>query len=577
MILLKPGLSPTALLALAALVTLPAAVPASVGYTDNGKPLDCAQNKSLCTEVYASATVFGHYVGHDEPSVLFYSNKPGSGNRNQWQLILPTDPSPVVTDPTPNDKSWNFELHPTFWFSMALCDTQSYPEVRADCPADSDANITALANHPGTAFMELQFYPPGYVKWPAGTSCSATQWCAALNIDSLSEDPIHGNTLNTTCQNMIAGGVEYLNFAFVTRDGTTAGHGPPGPLTSNVATFTPNPATDLFMNSGDHVRMTMFDTADGLKVVIDDLTAGVSGSMTASPANGFGQMRFAPPPDSGDPRAGNDCTQIPYAFHPMYSTSSPQTRVPWAAHSSNIAFSDEIGHFDYCTGALDKSDPFTPCIPNTGSEGVSGDHENPEGLARPSFPWADDYFCFEPGQSLLVQVQGCLGANLGFDGVSYKHLWPGGDPNHAGPLYFSSPLTGSATDFDSNYQAAALETDLPAVERATYQHCDVFNGDRCTHLPVTDGGSSAAFYPFYSIGTLGDDSSDRRDDRRACWWTLGESIPGFTRNAFGGSSQQYGPLYPLTFLISGGGGNTEILYDDFHQDLQGNPCPARVP
>jgi hypothetical protein len=403
------------------------------------------------------------------------------------------------------------------------------------------------------------------------------QWCAALNIDSLSEDPIHGNALNTTCQNMIAGGVEYLNFAFVTKDGTTAGHGPAGPLTSNAATFTPNSATDVFMNAGDHVRITMFDTADGLKVVIDDLTTGVSGSMTASPANGFGQMRFAPPPDSGDPRAGNDCTQLPYAFHPMYSTSSPQTRVPWAAHSSNIAFSDEIGHFDYCTGALDTSDPLTPCIPNTGSEGVSGDHENPEGLARPSFPWADDYFCFEPGQSLLVQVQGCLGQNLGFDGVSYQHLWPDGNPNHAGPLYFSSPLTGSGTDFDSNYQRAALETDLPAVERATYQHCDVFSGDRCTHLPVTDGGSRADFYPFYSIGSLGDDSSGTRDDSRACWWTLGDSLPGFTQNAFGGSAQQYGPLYPQTYLIAGVGGNTEILYDDFHQDLQGNPCPARVP
>ena len=122
-----------------------------------------------------------------------------------------------------------------------------------------------------------------------------------------------------------------------------------------------------------------------------------------------------------------------------------------------------------------------------------------------------------------------------------------------------------------------METDLPDVERATYQHCDVFNGDRCTHLPVTDGGSSAAFYPFYSIGTLGDDSSDTRDDGRACWWTLGESIPGFTRDAFGGSSQQYGPLYPQTYLIPGGGGNTETLYDDFHHDFQSNPCPARVP
>ncbi len=34
--------------------------------------------------------------------------------------------------------------------------------------------------------MELQFYPPGYVQQFSGTSCNATQWCAALTIDSLS-------------------------------------------------------------------------------------------------------------------------------------------------------------------------------------------------------------------------------------------------------------------------------------------------------------------------------------------------------------------------------------------------------
>ena len=43
---------------------------------------------SLCTEVANSKDVFGgEYVGHDEPSAVFYSNKPGSGNRNQYQVV----------------------------------------------------------------------------------------------------------------------------------------------------------------------------------------------------------------------------------------------------------------------------------------------------------------------------------------------------------------------------------------------------------------------------------------------------------------------------------------------------------
>jgi hypothetical protein len=44
------------------------------------KALDCIdRNGSLCTEVYNSIGYGGSYTGHDEPSLLFYSNVPGSG------------------------------------------------------------------------------------------------------------------------------------------------------------------------------------------------------------------------------------------------------------------------------------------------------------------------------------------------------------------------------------------------------------------------------------------------------------------------------------------------------------------
>ena len=42
----------------------------------------------------------------------------------------------------------------------------------------------------------------------------------------------------------------------------------------------------------------------------------------------------------------------------MYSTSSEHTRVPWAAHSYNVAFSDEIGHFEYCN----RANPQGSCV-----------------------------------------------------------------------------------------------------------------------------------------------------------------------------------------------------------------------
>ena len=57
--------------------------------------IDCASAKTFCTEVLDSEQVFGNnvYVGHDEPSLLFYSNKPGSGNQMTYNLTLPADPS----------------------------------------------------------------------------------------------------------------------------------------------------------------------------------------------------------------------------------------------------------------------------------------------------------------------------------------------------------------------------------------------------------------------------------------------------------------------------------------------------
>ena len=123
---------------------------------------------SLCAEVANPKEVFGgEYVGHDEPSTVFYSNKPGSGNRNQYEVVLPHDPSP--DNPMADGKSYHFELNGALWFGMALCDTQSYPEQVSGCAPDSDRNIVDPAvspNHPGTAFMELQFYPPGWVPWP---------------------------------------------------------------------------------------------------------------------------------------------------------------------------------------------------------------------------------------------------------------------------------------------------------------------------------------------------------------------------------------------------------------------------
>jgi hypothetical protein len=529
------------------LATSALGAPAGAAPASQHMAIQCEYSAS-CAEVANSSEVFGdEYVGHDEPSTVFYSNVAGAGNRARYQLVLPQDPSP--NNPSTPGKSYQFELNGAFWFGMALCDTQSYPEQVSTCTPDSDSNIvdpTVSPNHPGTAFSELQFYPPGWVPWPTwavavgASGCDPTQWCAALNIFGLSEDPVNGTLQNPTCAARV--GIEYVNFAFVTKSGVS--QAPANPIDSTLATFTPDPSRDLFMNSGDRLTVTEMDTADGLRVQIDDLTTGVSGSMTASPANGFAQIQYDP--------TGTSCTAIPYAFHPMYSTSSEQTRVIWAAHTYNVGFSDEIGHFETCTGP--NPVPASPF----GLDGNGNPITCPSGNNEGSGPTdGDDDFCFPGSEAMLVKMTGCTDSNTGFDGLDYQPVWPDGNRRlHPAPIEFGVPATGP--NFQTNYSRMAFEADLPRIEAT----CHRTTGAGCTLIPMTDAGTPAAFYPFFSaVGG------------RNCLLAFGNDLPG-AKTDFGGNSQ-YGTLLSTPYLIFGGGGASHYLINNFRNIIP-NPCTANT-
>jgi hypothetical protein len=527
--------------ALAAVMGYPAASAGAAAGARAVKPaphphVDCSKSATMCTEVADSEQVFGegNYVGHDEPSLLFYSNVPGSGNRMQYAGVIPTDPpaTPIV-----GKRSYNFMLAATFWYGMALCDTQSYPLTVKTCQPDSDSNIVPPGNprHAGTAFMELQFYPPGYVQQFDGFSCSARQWCVAMTIDSLSINPVTGQALNDTCQSQV--GVEPVNFAYLTNSGTP--QGPPNPVNFDpIASGKPNPAKDLFLNPGDQYTVTLHDTAHGLQAVVHDTTTGQTGSMTASADNGFGQVKFAPNPST-------TCKNIPYDFHPMYSTSSPLTRVPWAAHSYNVAFDDEIGHFDYCSNVPAR---FGSC---TGREGTTGEVVD-----------GDDNYCFPASAATLVHVSGCLDTNSGFDGQSYQKLWPDGNLGlHPSPILFTSPQTGASYSID--YAQVAFEADLPRIEDSAVSpgnNCDRSTGAGCTRIPLTDDHTPATFYPYFSSGNA----------MGGCAWTIGQNVPGFTTNDYG-KNNQFGALLSLAYTDVGGG--VVHRFNDFRKVIT-NPCTS---
>src|SRR6478609_5229555 len=514
----------------------------AAGFGKLAGPL-CQTQLSLCAD--APPGTFGEdtYVGHDEPSVEFKSGVPGSGNDMTYTVTLPVDPKQQPNASGAGGTTWNFQLRPTFWFGVTLCDTESAPEFTKRCNPDTDANdlegtnpakANYIGRHPGNAFMELQFYPPGYVEQFEGFGCTATQYCAAMTIDSLSLDQNHtsptstdpnGQTNNTDCNNYVLGGEEPINWAYITRDGHSQAPANPlftGTLTNpNFAAVNPNNAKDLFMNPGDRVRIHMHDTPAGFRIDLFDLNTGQSGSMTSSVANGFGHILFEP--------NSSTCHMAPYAFHPEYSTANPRGNT-WSIHTYNVAMSDEIGHFENCL-AIDANGNCTSA-----------------GAQDPSLD-ADDTGCVPGTDSTVVKINGCFAPDGDYDGQSYRLDWPGTNPNpfldralHPTPVLFTSPLTRG-----KNYSTVAFETDLPRIEAADSQanppFCDRVTGANCVNPPA-----GAQFYPFFTTTFR----------HGVCNWQQGgRFIPG-TVNKFGGSSTaEFGPL--LRTLYPEAGFTTAVL------------------
>jgi hypothetical protein len=277
-------------------------------------------------------------------------------------------------------------------------------------------------------------------------------------------------------------------------------------------------------------------------VGINDEDTGQTGSMTASAANGFAQVLYEP--------TAAACHQSAYTFRPMYASSSEHTRVPWAAHSYNVAFSDEIGHFEYCNAAA--------------GDGTCAD----PGANDPDGTDDDDFGCFNPGDSTLVQIGGCIGSDADFDGTSYGLNWPGTGPNqgqdqkyHPTPITFSSPLFNGS----QNYSRVAFEADLPRIEAPDSGGiCDRFTGTNCVNPPP-----GAAFYPIYSTGT----STQNQSSGGKCVWQLGGAGIKGTTNTFGGNSAaEYGPL--LFSFYPNVNPAIRLRTNNFRNVLSSNPCPA---
>jgi hypothetical protein len=456
----------------------------------------------------------GHYIGHDEPSVRFISAAHGSGNDTTLNEKLPTDPAalPTVAKPGKDITHW-FELSIAPWISTDVCDPDSAPLL--PCTPKSDANAPH-GNFPGggAAFVELQFYPPGFAPFTDSISCDNTHWCSALTIDSLECTGNGSGPCNPNCP-------EPVNFGFIQTNGVPAG--PPSPQLSDLATVTPNAHT-LLMNPGDRITVHMFDAkvpgGHALEAKETDHTTGRSGFMVASAANGF--MNTNP----------FDCSGTKFSFQPAYSTARPRNVIPWGIGPYMINSEFEVGHFEACTAVRHAGKLTMGSFTDTYYKQCLGPYESSKDTSAKFEP--DDSPCYRAGDThggtaAPNLVTGCdvfLDAigDLDYDGSPYRADWP--DSTTAGR--FPSPLLQQqpTTVGGRRYPRIQFMTDASATEFNT--NCNLITGAGCVLPPKGPGH----FYPFWTKAKVGG----------TCVWEFGNMHNG---RSFGRDAQ-YGSVGPGT-------------------------------
>ena len=485
--------------------------PAATGELDcNGfSPVQKPVRGNECTDIRGIAGVNnantwggkfydnGKYIGHDEPDATFLSTAPGSGNNVSWTETIGRDPAALPTDVSPGqDVSHWFQLTPAPWFSMALCDPNSYPLT--PCTPNSDSNAptcfgavtcTTAQSGGGSAFMEVQLYPPGNPPFVDSTSCDDTHWCAALTLDSLECTTDYGQC-NNNCE-------EPANFGFIQKNGVPTG--PPSPQDADVATFTSNSQT-LLMSPGDTITVHMYDApapggGSAIKVVIDDLTQHTSGYMQASAANGFQNTSMA------------DCSGTPFNFQPEFSTASSGNIVSWSALQVNISTEFETGHWESCTKLSDPlANPFDPSDMGGTYNRCSGPYEKGSGPDKNNAEEVDGacYYAGDthpgfngPGTSSQPDLAtGCQDdvffGDLDFDGSPYYTEWPTGNTP---TIYPSTFVEQFPTSSGRQYPQFFFQTDV-ATDEST---CTPTSLNGCTVPPQGPGG----FYPYWTESTAG--------------------------------------------------------------------------
>ena len=450
----------------------------------------CESNRSLCGDPFKT---LGIYVGHDEPSVEFKSASPGSGNDITYRLTLPKDPPQHVRRRTaraaPGTSSSG---RPSG--SGSRCATRSRRPSTRRPARPTQTRTTSSEPNPTAAGLHRQA-PRQRVHGAAVLRPRLRSAVRGLRLhgapvlrrhDDRQPDrpgPEHRRRPNNAdCDNYILGGIEPINWAYITKSGVS--QAPANPLFTgtfddpNFAAVNPDstegpvdepgrPHQDPHARHGRRVPGRPDRPARRVR----------AGSMTASIANGFGHILYEP--ELRHMPCG--AVRVP----PRVQHGQPARQHVVRAHLQRGLSRTRSGT---SRTASSWTRDFNCAVP-AGYEGQA---------ARPD---DDNDFCVPAEDSMLVQINGCFSDDGDFDGPVLSARLAGDDPNRAagrrappiaGPVHQPARERRRRTTRRSRSRPTC-----PRIEAADSQDnppfCNRTTGADCVNPP-----RGAAFYPFYS-------------------------------------------------------------------------------
>ena len=354
----------------------------------------------------------GHYIGHDEPSVRFISNAPGSGERRHVRRAAAgRDPRAAADRQPPREGR-----HPLLRADGRAVDLDRRVRSATPTPHDSRASRESDSNAPTR-------HEPRRRRGVRGAAVLPARLCAVRRQHQLRQHPLvlgaHDRQprVHTRRAPATTTASSRSTSRFIQRNGVPTG--PPSPQESDLAHVTPNRADAADEprrpDRRAHVRRDDAGGGHALEASESDLTTGQIGFMIASAANGF--MNTNPV----------TCAGTPFNFQPEYTSARGQEHHSLgrrAVHAQQPVRDRPLRAVHAVTGKADHADQrerHRHVLQRTATGRTTGRRTaNSSPTTRPCYPvrrHARRHGAAEPGHRLRVFFDAI--GDLDYDGTSY--------------------------------------------------------------------------------------------------------------------------------------------------------------